>query len=38
MLRLLPRLRGSYGVIAIPVEKKKITIVYTCMEYELQLV
>lgn len=22
MLRLLPRLRGSYGVIAIPVEKK----------------
>lgn len=36
MFRLLPRLRGSYGVIAIPVEKK-ITIVYTCMEYELQL-
>lgn len=37
MLRLLPRWRGSYGAIAILVEKK-ITIVYTCMEYELQLV
>lgn len=36
MLRLLPCLKGSYGVIAIPVEE--ITIVYTCMEYELQLV